>query len=42
LATASRDPAQKADLLEVAQGWLALAGIHGELEDGELKKVAGW
>jgi hypothetical protein len=42
LATASRDPAQKADLLEVAQGWLALAGIHGELEDRQLKNVAGW
>jgi hypothetical protein len=37
LAAASCDPAQKADLLDVAQGWLALAGIH----DGQLKKVAG-
>jgi hypothetical protein len=42
LAATSRDPAQKADLLDVARGWLALAGIHGELEDGEFKKVAGW
>jgi hypothetical protein len=43
LAAASRDSDQKADLLDVAQGWLALAGIHeGELEDGQLKNVAGW
>jgi hypothetical protein len=43
LAAASRHPAQKADLLDVAQGWLALAGIHeGELEDNLLKNVAGW
>jgi hypothetical protein len=42
LAAASRDTAQKADLLDVAKGWLALAGIHGELEDRQLKNVAGW
>ena len=43
LAAASRDPSEKADLLDVARGWLALAGIpDGELEDGQLKNVAGW
>jgi hypothetical protein len=43
LAAASRDPAQKADLLDVAQGWLALADSHeGKIEDEQLKKVAGW
>jgi hypothetical protein len=43
LAAASRHPAQKADLLDVAQRWLALAGIHeSELEDDQLKNVAGW
>jgi hypothetical protein len=43
LATASRNPAEKADLLDVAQRWLALAGIHEEeLEDGQLKNIAGW
>jgi hypothetical protein len=43
LAAASRHPAQKADLLDVAQRWLALAGIHeGELEDDKVRKVAGW
>jgi hypothetical protein len=42
LAAASHHPAQKADLLDVAQRWLALAGIHeGELEDDQLKNVAG-
>jgi hypothetical protein len=41
LAAASRDPAQKADLLDVAHGWLALAGTHGELEDRQLKNVVG-
>jgi hypothetical protein len=42
LAAASRNPAQKADLLDVAQGWLALAGIHeGELEGDQLKNIAG-
>jgi hypothetical protein len=41
LAAASRDSDQKADLLDVAQGWLALAGTHGELEDRQLKNVAG-
>ncbi len=31
------------DLLNVARGWLALVGIvDGELEDGQLKYVAGW
>jgi hypothetical protein len=39
LAAASRDPDEKADLLDVAQGWLGLAGIHGE--DRQLKNVAG-
>jgi hypothetical protein len=35
-------PAQKADLIDVAQGWLALAGGHeGEPEYEQLKKVAG-
>jgi hypothetical protein len=43
LAAASRHPAQKADLLDVAQGWLALTGIHkGEVEDNQLKNVGGW
>jgi hypothetical protein len=43
LAAASRDPAEKADLLDVARGWLALGGIlDGELEREQLKKVAGW
>jgi hypothetical protein len=42
LAAASRHPAQKADLLNVAQQWLALAGIHeGELEGDQLRNVAG-
>jgi hypothetical protein len=42
LAFASHHPAQKADLLDVAHRWLALAGIHeGELEDDQLKNVAG-
>ena len=42
LAGASRDPAQKADLIDVAQGWLALVGGHeGEPEYEQLKKVAG-
>ena len=42
LAASSRHAAQKADLLDVAQRWLALAGIHeGELEDDQLKNVAG-
>jgi hypothetical protein len=41
LAAASRNPAQKADLLDVAHGWLALAHIYdGQLEDGQLKNVA--
>jgi hypothetical protein len=41
LAATTDDPAQKQDLLAVAQGWLALAR-HGELEqvsDDELKKA---
>jgi hypothetical protein len=41
LAAGSRNPAEKADLLDVAQRWLVLAGFH-ELEDGQLKNVGGW
>jgi hypothetical protein len=42
LAAASRNPAEKADLLDVAHRWLVLAGFHdSELEDGQLKNVAG-
>jgi len=43
LAAASRDRAQKSDLLDVAHRWLTLAGSHeGEREYEQLKKVAGW
>jgi hypothetical protein len=39
---ASRNPAEKADLLDVAHRWLVLAGFHdSELEDGQLKNVVG-
>jgi hypothetical protein len=40
--TPSRNPAEKADLLDVAHRWLVLAGFHdSELEDGQLKNVVG-
>jgi hypothetical protein len=44
LAATTDDPAQKQDLLAVAQGWLALAR-RGELEqlsEDELEKALGW
>jgi hypothetical protein len=40
LAAASRNFAQKADLLDVAQGWLRLAGSHEPERD--LQKASGW
>jgi hypothetical protein len=43
LAAACRNPAQKADLLDVAQTWRALAGRHeGKPEYEQLKKAVGW
>ena len=42
LAAASRNPAEKADLFDVAHRWLVLAGFHdSELEDGQVKNVVG-
>ena len=42
LAAVSRNPAEKADLFDVAHRWLVLAGFHdSELEDGQVKNVVG-